>query len=130
MKIGETIGWDDTHTCIRYIDQTRLPGHYIVVLCRTVQRLATAIRRLEVRGAPALGVAGAFGVALAAATCKKKDFAAFRAKIQKDGALLIATRPTAINLSWGVNRVLCALEQAESIDAAKNIAIGFNKGNP
>ena len=127
MKSGATIGWDDTHTCIRYIDQTRLPGHYIVVLCRTVHRLATAIRRLEVRGAPALGVAGAFGIALAAATCKKKDLAAFRAYVQKDGDLLAATRPTAINLSWGVNRVLGALEQAESIDAAKKIALAEAK---
>jgi len=127
VKSRETIGWDDTHTCIRYIDQTRLPGHYIVVLCRTVQRLATAIRRLEVRGAPALGVAGAFGVALAAATCKKKDFASFRAEIRKKGDLLTATRPTAINLSWGVNRVLCALERADSIDAAKKIALAEAK---
>ena len=127
MKSKETIGWDDTHTCIRYIDQTRLPGHYIVVLCRTVQQLATAIRRLEVRGAPALGVAGAFGIALAAATCKKKDFAAFHADIRKSGALLTGTRPTAINLSWGVNRVLYALEQGESIAAAKKIALAEAK---
>ncbi len=123
MKNGETIGWDDTLMCIRYIDQTRLPGHYIVVLCRTVQRLATAIHRLEVRGAPALGVAGAFGIALAAATCKKKDFAAFRTEILKNSDLLTSTRPTAINLSWGVNRVLSALERAESIDEAKKIAL-------
>ena len=127
MKSGATIGWDDTHTCIRYIDQTRLPGHYIVVLCRSVQRLTTAIRRLEVRGAPALGVAGAFGIALAAATCKKKDPAAFRAEMRKNGDLLTATRPTAINLSWGVNRVLCALERAESIHAAKKIALAEAK---
>ena len=57
---------------IRYIDQTLLPNEERIVECRSVRRLAKAIQRLEIRGAPALGVAGAFGVALAASLCRKK----------------------------------------------------------
>ncbi len=90
--------------------------------CTTVKRLALAIRRLEVRGAPALGVAGAFGVALAAVTCTKKGLPAFLAEVHRQGNLLTATRPTAINLSWGVNRVLGQMDQAGSVPEAKQIA--------
>ncbi|NYT16803.1 MAG: S-methyl-5-thioribose-1-phosphate isomerase, partial [Methanomicrobiales archaeon] len=66
MKAIETIRWDDDTNSVILIDQTRLPLSYRVVRCRTVDRLIAAIRHLEVRGAPALGVAGAYGVALAA----------------------------------------------------------------
>ena len=123
MNIPDTIAWDPENECIRYIDQTQLPEHQIIVKCRTVKRLATAIRRLEVRGAPALGVAGAFGVALAAVTCKKKDLAAFLTHVRQNSELLSATRPTAINLSWGINRVLDAMNMAESVREAKEIAL-------
>jgi methylthioribose-1-phosphate isomerase len=118
----DTIEWDSKKECIRYIDQTRLPNCLAIVECRTVKRLAAAIRRLEVRGAPALGVAGAFGVALAAVTCTRKDHTAFLAEVHRQGNLLAATRPTAINLSWGVNRVLHSIEQAGSVPDAKRIA--------
>jgi len=123
VKRADTIAWDDTAGCIRYIDQTQLPGHYAVIECRTVRRLATAIRQLEVRGAPALGVAGALGVALAAVKCKKKDPGDFFAEIRRNGDLLISTRPTAINLSWGVNRVIAAIKKADSVGEAKTIAL-------
>ena len=124
VNIPDTIAWDPEKECIRYIDQTQLPGHLTMVECRTVQRLETAITRLEVRGAPALGVAGAFGVALAAVTCKKRGLAPFLAAVRRQGNLLAATRPTAINLSWGVNRVLTAMEQrAASVSEAKQIAL-------
>jgi methylthioribose-1-phosphate isomerase len=122
-NIPDTIAWDPKKECIRYIDQTQLPEHLAIVECKTVKRLAAAIRRLEVRGAPALGVAGAFGVALAAVTCTKKTPAAFLAGVRRHGDLLAATRPTAINLSWGVNRVLAAMEQATSVSGAKRIAL-------
>ena len=122
MSIPDTISWDFEKGCIRYIDQTRLPDTLTIVECRTVKRLAAAIRRLEVRGAPALGVAGAFGVALAAVTCTKKDLPAFLAEVHRQGNLLAATRPTAINLSWGVNRVLGPMDQAGSVPDAKRIA--------
>jgi methylthioribose-1-phosphate isomerase len=118
----DTIAWDSEKACILYIDQARLPDTLTIVECTTVRRLASAIRRLEIRGAPALGVAGAFGVALAAVTCTKKGLPAFLAEVHRQGNLLATTRPTAINLSWGVNRVLGPMDQAGSVPEAKQIA--------
>src|SRR5271157_4620213 len=99
-----TLWWDNGKDCLCYIEQTLLPGEYLVIECRSVDRLATAIRRLEVRGAPALGVAGAYGVALAARTSPHRDFGGFMAGIRQDAEQLRSTRPTAINLGWGIDR--------------------------
>ena len=118
-----TLWWDPALPGIRYIDQTLLPGEYAVVGCRTVDRLATAIRRLEIRGAPALGVAGGYGVALAAATGTGTTFAEFAASVRHDAEWLRATRPTAINLGWGIDRVLAAVAAAGEIDTAREAAL-------
>jgi len=118
-----TIAWDESSSCIRFIDQTQLPETFSIVECRTVDRLATAIRRLEIRGAPALGVAGAFGVALAAVTCTKKDRMEFFSDIRRSSDLLASTRPTAINLSWGIRRVLTAMRGAVSVRECREIAV-------
>lgn len=88
---------------IALIDQTRLPAQTSVVVCRDVPALITAIRGLVVRGAPMLGIAGAFGVALAA--YRGDDIAAAA------DALAVA-RPTAANLAWGVRRAQAAFERA------------------
>jgi methylthioribose-1-phosphate isomerase len=86
-----TIDWQDGH--IVAIDQTRLPAELAVLQIRTVDELIDAIKRLAIRGAPALGVAGALGVALAGGNRELAE----RIK---------AARPTAVNLAWGVDRVL------------------------
>jgi methylthioribose-1-phosphate isomerase len=88
---------------IALLDQTRLPAEEAVVTCTDVPSLVDAIRRLVVRGAPMLGVAGAFGVALAA--YRGDDVPAAAASIE-------SARPTAVNLSWGVRRALAAYQQA------------------
>lgn len=88
---------------VALLDQTRLPATEAVVTCADVASLVDAIRRLVVRGAPMLGVAGAFGVALAA--YRGDDVTA--AAVALEGA-----RPTAVNLGWGVRRALAAYEQA------------------
>jgi methylthioribose-1-phosphate isomerase len=85
------------------LDQTRLPAVEAVVTCADVPSLVDAIRRLVVRGAPMLGVAGAFGVALAAYRGDDVTTAA---------AALEGARPTAVNLGWGVRRALAADQQA------------------
>jgi methylthioribose-1-phosphate isomerase len=130
VKGSATLWWDAAIPGIRYIDQTLLPGEYTIAGCHTVERLATAIRRLEIRGAPALGVAGGFGVALAAAACTETRPAAFLAEVRKDAELLRATRPTAVNLGWGIDRVLAriagcrdvAAARADALDEARTIA--------
>lgn len=108
---------------VRFIDQTLLPGRLEVVECTDIERLARAIRRLEVRGAPALGVAGAYGVALAALQGEEEDFDAFLAGVSAAAERLRETRPTAVNLGWGIDRVLGAVRGAGSIGAAKERAV-------
>ncbi|MDQ3979370.1 MAG: S-methyl-5-thioribose-1-phosphate isomerase [Actinomycetota bacterium] len=95
--IPPTIEWRGDH--VRLIDQRRLPGELVFVEARTVEELCQAIRTLAVRGAPALGVAGAMGVALAAVS---------EVPLKEAADQLIATRPTAVNLAWGVEQALAA----------------------
>ncbi|NYT06801.1 MAG: S-methyl-5-thioribose-1-phosphate isomerase [Methanomicrobiales archaeon] len=123
MKAIETIRWDDDTSSIVLIDQTMLPLSYRVVRCRTVDRLITAIRRLEVRGAPALGVAGAYGAALAAGTVKEKEFPRYLEKVETAARAIAHARPTAVNLSWGVQRVLSRINRSGSIAEARLLSL-------
>ncbi|HON41310.1 MAG TPA: S-methyl-5-thioribose-1-phosphate isomerase [Methanoculleus sp.] len=118
-----TIAWDAENNCIVYIDQTLLPGRYEVARCRTVDELAGAIRRLAIRGAPALGIAGAMGVALAAVRSGERDPVRFRQDLHRAAEILRSTRPTAVNLGWGIDRVLGAADVAGSVEAAKEAAV-------
>ncbi len=95
--IPPTIEWRDGR--IVMIDQRRLPGQLALLTIETVDELCSAICSLAIRGAPALGVAGALGIALAAATGVPLEDAARQ---------LIATRPTAVNLAWGVSQAMAA----------------------
>jgi methylthioribose-1-phosphate isomerase len=126
--IPPTIEWRRGR--VRLIDQRALPGDLRFVECASVDELCDAIGSLAVRGAPALGAAGAFGVALAAHTIA--DEPAVRAAARR----LAAGRPTAVNLTWGVERALgawehggadAALAEAERVasdDVAANRALG------
>lgn len=117
--IPPTIEWLGDR--VRMIDQRLLPRSLEFVECRTVDELCSAITSLAVRGAPALGVAGAMGVALAAVTGEPIASAAAR---------LVATRPTAVNLAWGVEQaassddpVACAARLAHE-DVERNRRLG------
>jgi methylthioribose-1-phosphate isomerase len=92
---------------VMIVDQTRLPGALEVVECRTVEDVADAIRRLAVRGAPALGVTAAFGVTLAAFGALGRG-EPVREAVSKAGELLASTRPTAVNIRWAVDRLASA----------------------
>ena len=87
------------------LDQTRLPSERVERECATVSELVVAIRELAVRGAPALGIAGAMGVALAARQAPDEP-EAFQRTVLAEAAMLAASRPTAINLSVGVQAAL------------------------
>jgi methylthioribose-1-phosphate isomerase len=108
LTIPPTIEWRGSS--VRLIDQRRLPEELTFLECRTVDELCKAITTLAVRGAPALGAAGAMGVALAAATGEALEDAARALK---------GTRPTAVNLAWGVDRALAADDpEAEAVRIA------------
>ncbi len=123
MKPMRTIDWDDKENNITMIDQTLLPGEYRVIECATIDSLCEAIKSLRVRGAPALGAAGGFGVALAAYKSSGSSLGALMGDIDEAGRTIIGTRPTAVNLSWGVTRVQKAVEDAGSIKEARLFAL-------
>lgn len=107
MRIGDrwyrTIWSDDDGASVAIIDQTVLPVRLEILILRTVEDVAAAIREMKVRGAPLIGVTAAFGMALALRV-DPGDQALGRA-----AALLASTRPTAVNLRWAIDRVVAEL---------------------
>jgi methylthioribose-1-phosphate isomerase len=99
----QTLEW--TPEGVRFIDQTRLPTEEVYVTCVTYQEVATAIRDMIVRGAPAIGVAAAMGVALGMSQSKAKDEDELRRDFEQIAQVIAATRPTAVNLFWGIERM-------------------------
>jgi len=106
-----TIEWCEDH--VRLIDQTLLPGELRYVEIRDVNTMIDAIRRLVIRGAPALGVAGAFGVVLAAHQVRQSG--ADITQINLDALHLAEARPTAVNLRWGVQRMMNVIGKCNEI---------------
>src|SRR5450830_932361 len=102
-----TVFWE--FNSLKMIDQRRLPAAFEVVTLNKWSEVVEAIRNMTVRGAPAIGAAAAFGLALAANESGAHDTTAFLADLEFAAAALKATRPTAVNLAWAVDRVLNAL---------------------
>jgi methylthioribose-1-phosphate isomerase len=123
MEQLKTLWYEEDTDSIAFIDETLLPGSFEIRRCTTVFELGTAIKTLAIRGAPALGVAGALGVALGARRSKETRYEQFCEHVQADANMLSATRPTAVNLSWGVQRVLSSMREAGSIHEAKEAAL-------
>ncbi|MHC1636473.1 MAG: S-methyl-5-thioribose-1-phosphate isomerase [Candidatus Methanospirareceae archaeon] len=111
-----TIEWDDDKGVVRLIDQSVLPKEYKIVECRSVEELIEAIKQLKIRGAPVLGVAGAFGVVLAMNAKSKED-------MEKKVEMLRNARPTAINLSYGVERALRAAKLGRDMEEMRGYAL-------
>src|SRR5262249_36009231 len=99
----KTLEWTDEG--VRFIDQTKLPTEEVYVTARTYQEVAEAIKTMIVRGAPAIGVAGAMGVALGARDAKAGSAGELKREFEKICDVLAATRPTAVNLFWGIQRI-------------------------
>jgi methylthioribose-1-phosphate isomerase len=98
------IAWTPQGT-VRLLDQTCLPLEEAYLECRTADEVAHAIRTMQVRGAPAIGIAAAMGLALAARGSAAPDAAALLAELERAAARLRATRPTAVNLAWALERM-------------------------
>ncbi|MCG3125982.1 MAG: Methylthioribose-1-phosphate isomerase [Phycisphaerae bacterium] len=112
-KLPPTIEWSGGRDgTLRLLDQTLLPEQVAVRECRSAADVCDAIRRLQVRGAPAIGVAAALGLCLELSRSAASGGVGDAGAWGRVGALLSAARPTAVNLSWAVKRVLCAIERA------------------
>src|ERR1700677_4436904 len=98
-----TLEW--TPEGVRFLDQTRLPLKETYVLATTYQEVAEAILNMVVRGAPAIGVSAAMGVALGVKDSTAETVAALAASLASISGTLAATRPTAVNLFWAIERM-------------------------
>ncbi len=109
----KTLEW--TNDGVVFIDQTKLPTEEIYVTCRTYQEVADAIVTMIVRGAPAIGVAAAMGVALGVKQSTAVDHAGLKREFEKICSDLAATRPTAVNLFWAIRRMQRRFEEVASL---------------
>src|SRR5258708_7173150 len=95
---------DEQQRALLLIDQTRLPHETVLVACHTPEDVARAITSMQVRGAPAIGVTAAYGMALGAQAHASADAQAFVNDLARIAVLLRQTRPTAVNLQWALDR--------------------------
>jgi methylthioribose-1-phosphate isomerase len=115
-----TLYWQDEVVMI--LDQRKLPGKTTFIACKDMRRVIYCIQTLAVRGAPAIGVAAAMGLVLAAKAIRVKDPAKWRERFAAKAEVMRAARPTAVNLSWAVERML-ALAAAAPDDVETILAM-------
>ncbi|MDD3108753.1 MAG: S-methyl-5-thioribose-1-phosphate isomerase [Alistipes sp.] len=100
-----TVRLNETHDGVVIVDQTQLPRHEIYLTLTSIEQVWEAIRKLKVRGAPAIGIAAAYGLYLSARNIHADDFATFFRKLQHQGHYLATARPTAVNLFAAIERI-------------------------
>src|SRR4030095_12224053 len=105
-----TIEW--TNDAVVMIDQRKLPASEVYVTCKTAKDVAKAIKTMVIRGAPAIGVAAAMGIALGMRRSPASGTKQFVTEFQKTCDLMAATRPTAVNLFWAIDRMKRAFADA------------------
>ena len=120
-----TVDWKDNSVIM--IDQTKLPNELVFVKYTDYNDVAQAIRTLVVRGAPAIGVSGAFGMALAALQSKSETKEGLLSDLEKAKKILFETRPTAVNLSWGLETIMEIAKQGNSISDIRESVINKAK---
>jgi len=108
-----TIEWDNDKNQVKMIDQRKLPRRFEYITCDTAEEMVEAIRNMTIRGAPALAVAGAYGMALAA----RNPQGTVRQFTREAARQLIDARPTAVNLGWGVKRILKIVDDKTITDS-------------
>ncbi len=106
MCAMRTIEWDNDKSVVCMIDQRLLPGEFVVVTYDDYHQVAEAIRDMVIRGAPAIGAAGALGMALAAKQSSATSAEELESDLNEAARVLKQARPTAVNLSWAVHRVI------------------------
>jgi methylthioribose-1-phosphate isomerase len=116
-----TVMWDEGR--VKMIDQTLLPGRLIYRSYARWEDVADAIKRLVVRGAPAIGVAAAMGIAAAAVNSKATTRAQLQVELERAASGLRATRPTAVNLFWGIDKVMEVASRSKDLQGAKEAMV-------
>lgn len=119
----ETVALDDDNSALVIIDQTKLPGETRLISLHTGKEIWDAIYLLKVRGAPAIGVAAAFGMYLLAKQIKEQDFELFYQAFLQQKEYLNSARPTAVNLSWALNRMdkVCIENREKPVEHIKEL---------
>jgi len=103
-----SITWEDDH--LRIIDQTFLPSREIYTNLNTTGQVWEAIKNMKVRGAPAIGIAAAYGLYLGARDIRESSYESFYLEIERLKVYLESSRPTAVNLQWALNRILTTIQ--------------------
>ena len=112
-----TVTWKDDFVVL--IDQTKLPNKLAYVRCKNYKEVANAIKKLVVRGAPAIGITAALGLALASIHSKAGSLNQLLADLDTAMKTLQSTRPTAVNLFWALKRVMQKATERKSIGEVK-----------
>ena len=120
-SLPSTLSWENGTLIL--LDQTQLPGTVLQEPQETVEQVWDSIKRLKVRGAPAIGIAGAYGLLVGLKPFQNLEAAAFREKAAEVARYLDSSRPTAVNLNWALNRMVQALRQSSATDTAALYAL-------
>jgi len=119
--VVKTIDWKDNSVIL--IDQTKLPDEELYLKISDYRELADAIKKLKIRGAPAIGIAGAFGVCLGANQSRIEKYDAFKKELEVIIQELAATRPTAVNLFWALDRMRAVLKNNRDMPKIKKLLL-------
>ena len=120
-----TVEWKKNRVVM--IDQTKLPNELVFLEFDDFNQVADAIRTLVVRGAPAIGVSGAFGLALAVLQSHANTKDELLTDLEKARKILFATRPTAVNLGWGLEKIMTIAKSGNSVEQIKELVISGAK---
>ena len=121
----KTVEWKDNSVIM--IDQTKLPNTLEYVTYTDYNQIADAIRNLVVRGAPAIGVSGAFGLALAVLQSNATEKNELISYLENAKKILFETRPTAVNLAWGLEKIMQVANQSSTVDEIKDNVVEHAK---
>ena len=120
-----TVEWKNNKVVM--IDQTKLPNQLIFVEYDDFNQVGNAIKNLVVRGAPAIGVSGAFGLALAVLQCDTTSKDELLSYLESARKILFATRPTAVNLGWGLEKIMTVAKSGTSVEEIRELVISEAK---
>ncbi|MCF8010680.1 MAG: S-methyl-5-thioribose-1-phosphate isomerase [Clostridiales bacterium] len=108
----EAMIWENS--CLKLLDQTQLPKRVVYLWCEKYSDVIDAVKRLSVRGAPAIGAAAAYGLVLGAQSAEENDLSVFKSKVNEIADELAAARPTAVNLMWAMERMQSCLHSSRA----------------